>query len=386
MAKLPTIDLFCPGLLDRILDWRTRGQTIPSLPGWSRFFRYARVQTTTRATTQTAYGALPTEPSGRQSDSLIRATTPALHRASAADPWSWLCQSFQITTAQGWPLGALRLLGEGGDPSADHWLCVDPVYVHPDMERLILHRIGKDDVPLAEAAALISALNRHFREDGWEISATQSASWYLRLESDHGLVTHPLTHAIGRSVADFLPTGANAARWRAQLNEAQMLLATHPVNTQREARGQLPINSIWPWGEGNLPEPGHSPWASITTAAPILVGIAKLSGTLWQDWPSSAADCRAEFTNDCHLFMTDAFWQANLEDDYNQWVTAYRNVDHCVLQPLLTGIDQHRIGRLDLIGSQIGRCGVTRKDLRRFWRRPRGVYEWADVGVGGNPR
>jgi hypothetical protein len=38
------------------------------------------------------------------------------------------------------------------------------------------------------------------------------------------------------------------------MNEAQMLLHTHPLNDEREARGQLRVGSLWWWGGGRWPE------------------------------------------------------------------------------------------------------------------------------------
>jgi len=38
-------------------------------------------------------------------------------------------------------------------------------------------------------------------------------------------------------------------RFRAQLNELQMQLHDHPLNQAREARGELPVNSLWLWAE-----------------------------------------------------------------------------------------------------------------------------------------
>ena len=37
------------------------------------------------------------------------------------------------------------------------------------------------------------------------------------------------------------------------MNEAQMILHTHPVNAEREARGMPAVNSVWLWGGGTLP-------------------------------------------------------------------------------------------------------------------------------------
>ena len=47
-----------------------------------------------------------------------------------------------------------------------------------------------------------------------------------------------------------MPQGDDAPHFRSLLNELQMLLFEHPVNQAREARGELPVNSLWLWGGG----------------------------------------------------------------------------------------------------------------------------------------
>ncbi len=43
--------------------------------------------------------------------------------------------------------------------------------------------------------------------------------------------------ALNRSVKHHLPQGADALAWHRVMNEAQMILHTHPVNVAREANG-----------------------------------------------------------------------------------------------------------------------------------------------------
>ena len=59
----------------------------------------------------------------------------------------------------------------------------------------------------------------------------------------------------GRCARSFLPTGEDAMRWHQLFNGIQMLLHAHPLNEAREARGELPINSLWLWGAGGQLEP-----------------------------------------------------------------------------------------------------------------------------------
>ena len=65
----------------------------------------------------------------------------------------------------------------------------------------------------------------------------------------------------GGEPADLLPAGNEGSVWRRRMNEAQMVLHAHPGNEAREARGELPVNSVWFWGAGEL---GAAPRAPVS--------------------------------------------------------------------------------------------------------------------------
>ena len=43
--------------------------------------------------------------------------------------------------------------------------------------------------------------------------------------------------------------------WYRLINEIQMFMHGHEINQKRLENGLLPINSLWCWGGGQLPEP-----------------------------------------------------------------------------------------------------------------------------------
>src|SRR3546814_7921528 len=55
-------------------------------------------------------------------------------------------------------------------------------------------------------------------------------------------------------IHDLLPAGNDGRRWRAVLNEAQIVLHNHPVNAERVRSGRMPVNSLWFHGGGRLPD------------------------------------------------------------------------------------------------------------------------------------
>ena len=96
-----------------------------------------------------------------------------------------------------------------------------------------------------------------------------------------GLACASIDRVIGRYLAQWMPRGPHAATLRRLQTEAQMLLYTHPLNDERLARGELPINSFWLSGTGALAAtPESCPSATNTSA----LRTAALHG----DWPAWA--------------------------------------------------------------------------------------------------
>lgn len=62
--------------------------------------------------------------------------------------------------------------------------------------------------------------------------------------------TQPPHDIAGKPVADHLPSGEGAEGLRALMEASKPILANHPVNRARIARGENPATQIWLWGQG----------------------------------------------------------------------------------------------------------------------------------------
>ena len=152
------------------------------------------------------------------------------------------------------PVAALTLLADGGAPAHDTWLRADPVHLHVSRDNVQLLDSHVLKPTQDEADAIVKTLNAHLLSDGLMIEARDAARWYMRIPEAEAPETTPLWQANGANVFDHLPKdsadGDGKINWRRLQNELQMLLHDHPVNTAREARGELAINGIWFWGAG----------------------------------------------------------------------------------------------------------------------------------------
>lgn len=292
------------------------------------------------------------------------------------DMESWLCRAFDVDKQADWPAAPLSLLADGGIPGRDYWLRVDPVSVQLMRNQLVLFA-GDDIAPSAgEATELCAALNRHFSDADVHFSAPHPRRWYLRLPKAPDLLTHPLAQVNGRDIRNFLPCGADGTDFRKLLNEAQMLLHAHPLNAAREAAALPPINSIWPWGGGTLPESVARPYTQVFADDTLARGLALAAGATCHALPADAAACLQAGNGDL-LVVLDALRGATPQGlPARQAQLARLEADW--FAPLKLALRRGTIQRLSLIAPGAASITLRRLDLLvpagvwKFWRRNTG--------------
>ncbi len=172
-----------------------------------------------------------------------------------------------------------RQADAGGDASGNAWLRADPVYVRPDLGGARLMAWGNLGLTAAEADAFLEPLRPIFDDAGLPISATAPERWYLQLPKDCQLPEFtPPAEGLGEDLLAHLPEGPEGRRWRLLLNEAQVTLHNHPRNVERAAAGLVPVNSLWFWGGGVLPESVTCKVASVISEDDELLALATRAG------------------------------------------------------------------------------------------------------------
>jgi len=254
--------------------------------------------------------------------------------ADPQDAMHWLGRAFGLASM---PAGALTAGEEG------FWLRADPVHYRVMRDRVVIVPAAGLDEPYA--AALLDTLNGHFagrhrfrasRPDAWVMSSAPAA-----------LESAPTAQAAGA----FDPPGAP---WTALFNEIQMALHEHPANEGRETE----VNGVWLWGAGELPGGLSAPWGSVASQDPLALGLARAAGLVHCAPPSTAATWLAQAPEDGrHLVALGAL---------------HESLDEAWFAPLLAALRSGRIGMLTLHAPEEGfSVEAARRDLHRFWRRPR---------------
>src|SRR3546814_15930088 len=78
-------------------------------------------------------------------------------------------------------------------------------------------------------------------------------------------------------------------RWRSLLNEAQIILHNHPWNARRAAAGKPPVNSLWFWGGGMLPDSVATHQGQVASDDVLLQALASNAGMIPLALPRSEA-------------------------------------------------------------------------------------------------
>lgn len=324
-------------------------------------------------------------------DPLHGASAPALEtllaraRRSAAPEGgaeAWLVQRFSPTPPGELPCASLALLADGVEPGIHYWLHADPVHLSIERDQLVLTEASAFPLERREADALVDSLNAHFSRDGLFFAAPRPDRWYLRLEQPAAIATRPLFEAAGRGIQALLPTGRESGRWRALLNEIQMLLFGHPVNLAREQRGVAPVNSVWPWGGGFLPENLRRPFDSVRADTPLARGLARSAGLAERPLPGNGTLWMEQCGEGNHLAVLEALRGPAAYGDAQGWRAGLASLERDWFAPLKGAVENGSLvlTLLAPLETETLAFRVTRSGLWHLWRRARPLHRYRPQG------
>jgi hypothetical protein len=156
--------------------------------------------------------------------------------------------------------------------SHPHWMLAHPIHLVLQRDAFSIQLLSP--VPTDESVQVLALLNQHFSQDGLHWAMGQSGAWYLGLQHALDIQALPVESIANQSLKQVIPQGLDHHRWRSLSNEIQMLLFEHSINSQREARGEFAINSVWLSGGGALPS--VTPFVGrVFSPLPLVRGMAQ---------------------------------------------------------------------------------------------------------------
>jgi hypothetical protein len=243
-----------------------------------------------------------------------------------------------LARALGWqggdgrlPWAARQAAADGLDVGDLAWGLVTPAHWHLGTEQISMTDPAGLLLDADTSRALCDAVRELFVAEGFVLHWAAPLRWYAAHERLADLPTAALDRVIGRNVDAWLGSDPALRRIRRLQAEVQMLLYTHPLNAEREARGLLPVNSFWLSGCGV-----HQREAATDTV------------------------------------VDDRLRQPALAEDWPGWCKAWDSLDAGPLAQMLARARQGQHLRLTLCGEH---AGVT------LGQRPPGAWarRWADA-------
>jgi hypothetical protein len=291
-----------------------------------------------------------------------------LVREPASDPVSNLLDRFGCPQPQDPddpPLGALSLLGEGGNPGAQFWLRATPVALHPDRDQLLVFGLEPHPPSRELVDTLVGAFNRHFEADGWRLEAPSVLRWYLRAPRALRVRSTPFDSVAGSSVGDALPGGEGGGTLRRLMAETEMLFHGVTDNASAKAGGVPGVNGLWLDGAGAVPSCRDPEYEEVVSDDPFVSGLARLCNVRRVS-PAAADDPGSP----SRLVYIDRLQRARRTGDPSAFHKALG-----ALAALVLGAARE-LGPTDCL--QLGAGGpyalrLDRRRMRRWWARPRSL-------------
>jgi hypothetical protein len=263
-----------------------------------------------------------------------------------------LRESFEFTGTT-IPFAALTRSLDSADAAGTLWLRADPAWVVADAVTLRLLACGNMDLSPSDGEQLARSLKPLFGDAGFPLEATTPSRWYLRCPAGAALPTFSTPQAaLGDDVARHLPEGDAGRRWQHLLNEAQVILHNHPLNAERVRRGLPPVNSLWLWGAGMLPDWVRTATSVVVSGDEIVQALARLAKVPVVNQPAEAL---AAATADSHILVdADSTVGLALEDAW---------------QPIQQALTKRALGELCLSFASGERYRYRHGHRWRFWRK-----------------
>lgn len=229
----------------------------------------------------------------------------------------------------------------------------------PDYSQKTMLDYSADEITSAEAALLIHEVNRQL---GSEVFKFYPGVSYRHLLVWHqGPTEFKLTppHDISdRKISDFLPSGRSSDVLLNLMKVSSGLLADHPVNRDRVARGLKPANSLWIWGQGKKPAlpsflDKYGLTGSVISAVDLTKGLGLCAGLKVVEVPGVTGNINTNFRGkalaaleelragqDFVYIHIEAPDEAGHRGELDNKVKAIEEIDAKVVAEVLNGLEE----------------------------------------------
>ena len=158
------------------------------------------------------------------------------------------------------------------------------VYLEARLPKVLMGDYSAGHITTEEAKTLMEDVGRELGSEEFRFVPGVSYRHIMVWKDGRDrMETTPPHDIIDKEVVGYMPKGDGADRVIRLMSDSQILLKDHPVNRGRMARGLVPANSIWLWGQGKKPYfpsffERHHVRGAVVAAVDLVKGIGALAG------------------------------------------------------------------------------------------------------------
>jgi len=189
----------------------------------------------------------------------------------------------------------------------------------------------------------------------------------------------PPNELIGEGIRQFMPEGKETRELIFVMNQAQIILHNHAYNKKRATENKDSVNSIWFWGNGELPDlpsfkERYDKSASIISASLMVKGIGNLTGMKVIDvegttgfsntnYPAKVSATLKELENNDVVFLHIAAGEeVSLKGDIDDKILMIEDFDMEVIKPLAQAMETLKNVKMMVVVNHVSSAQMMKYD------------------------
>lgn len=189
----------------------------------------------------------------------------------------------------------------------------------------------------------------------------------------------PPNELIGEGIRQFMPEGKEVRDLVFVMNQAQIILHNLPYNKERTREQKDAVNSIWLWGNGELPtlpsfKEKFGKSASVITASSMIKGVARLAGIEALEIKGATGFYNTDYSSkvkatleelekkDVVYLHISAGEEVSLKGSIDDKILAIEDFDSEVVKPIAQALETQEATKLLIVVNHISSVALMKYD------------------------
>jgi len=259
-------------------------------------------------------------------------------------------------------------------------LCCDLVTLQATHDDMVMKDYTGGNLSPEDSELLIDALNEQ---------VTDASVKFCHGKGYHNLLLiknppikerlMPPNELIGEGIRQFMPEGKEVRDLVFVMNQAQIILHNLPYNKERTREQKDAVNSIWLWGNGELPtlpsfKEKFGKSASVITASSMIKGVARLAGIEALEIKGATGFYNTDYSSkvkatleelekkDVVYLHISAGEEVSLKGSIDDKILAIEDFDSEVVKPIAQALETQEATKLLIVVNHISSVALMKYD------------------------